>query len=51
MNEMDAFLHSANLESFRKQLACTTDEVGRQMLLRLLEIEQNKDNPPHSMAA
>lgn len=51
MNEMDTFLHHANLESFRKQLANTTDEVKRRMLSRLLEDEEAEDKPPKGTAA
>jgi hypothetical protein len=51
MNGMDAFLHNANLESFRKQLGYTTDEVKRRTLLRLLETEEAKDKPPNGTAA
>jgi tRNA G37 N-methylase TrmD len=43
MNQMDLFLHHANIENFRKQLADTTDQVRRQTLLELLASEENKD--------
>ena len=51
MNQMDAFLHHANLERFRKQLASTTDEVQRRTLLQLLDAEEAKDKPPTSTTA
>jgi len=38
--QFDRFLHYANLERFRKQLADTSDEVKRQTLLKLLDAEE-----------
>jgi tRNA G37 N-methylase TrmD len=43
MNQMDLFLHHANIENFRKQLANTTDRVRRQTLLELLASEEDKN--------
>ena len=45
MDTMDQFLHHANLERFRKQLADTKDAVKRHTLLELLDAEEAKDNP------
>ena len=44
MNIMDQFLHHANLERFRKQLANTVDEAQRRTLLDLLAAEEAKDS-------
>ena len=49
MNKMDLFLHHANLERFRKQLANTADEVQRLTLLQLLNAEEAKDHPQKSI--
>jgi hypothetical protein len=46
MDKMDRFLHNANLERFRKQLANTGDEAQRRTLLELLNAEEAKDKPP-----
>ena len=43
MTQMDWFVHHANIEKFRKQLADTTDPVRRQTLLELLASEEDKD--------
>ncbi|MEJ2375962.1 MAG: hypothetical protein P8Y71_11285 [Pseudolabrys sp.] len=45
MDKMDRFLHHANLERFRKQLANTADEAQRRTLLELLNAEEAKDKP------
>jgi hypothetical protein len=43
MDKVDRFLHHANLERFRRQLANTEDESKRLILLELLEAEEDKD--------
>jgi hypothetical protein len=45
MDKWDRFLHNANLERFRKQLANTADEVQRRTLVDLLIAEEAKDKP------
>ena len=42
MDRTDLFLHHANLELFRKQLANTTDNTKRRTLLELLDAEESK---------
>jgi hypothetical protein len=42
MDRTDLFLHHANLELFRKQLANTTDKTKRRTLLELLDAEESK---------
>ena len=42
---MDSFIHRQNLEHYRKQLAATTDETQRQMILKLLADEEAKEPP------
>jgi hypothetical protein len=42
MDQMDLFLHHANLERFRRLLTKTTDDVQRQTLLKLLAAEEAK---------
>jgi hypothetical protein len=39
---MDAFVRRANIEHYRRLLERTTDEVERQRILRLLEVEEAK---------
>ena len=43
---MDNFLHRHNIENFRKQLAEAKDDAQRQMLLKLLAEEEQKDIAP-----
>jgi len=43
---MEEFVHSENLELYRKMLAETTDEQKRQTLLKLLSDEEAKDAQP-----
>ncbi len=45
MDRLDSFLHSANLERFRKLLAKTTDEAQRRTLQKLLYEEESKSPP------
>ena len=42
---MDSFIHRQNLEHYRKQLAATTDEAQRRMILKLLADEEAKEPP------
>jgi hypothetical protein len=48
MDKWDRFLHNANLERFRKQLANTADDAQRRTLLELLDAEEAKDKPPNA---
>jgi len=45
MSPMDLFVHHANIEMFRKQLADTTDQARRHMLLELLASEEDRGKP------
>lgn len=43
---MDDFVHTQNLDRFRKLLAETTDEAQRKTLLKLLAKEEANVPPP-----
>ena len=43
---MDQYIHRRNLALYKRQLAETTDERTRQVLLKLLAEEVAKDAPP-----
>jgi hypothetical protein len=45
MNQTDLFVHHANIEMFRKQLADTTDQTRRHILLELLASEEDRGKP------
>lgn len=50
MSPMDLFVHHANIEIFRKQLADATDQTRRHILLELLASEEDRADlcPPIS---
>jgi hypothetical protein len=43
---MERFIHSQNLEHYRKLLTQTTDEAQQQQILKLLAVEESKDCQP-----
>ena len=42
---MEEFVHRQNLERYRKMLSEKTHELHRQIILRLLADEENRDDP------